>query len=358
MNNDDGFIPDDIGADDGFVPDDQGSFMDTVESSAKNIMATPGRVARNLTPENMAPFAPAAGAVMGSLGGPLGSAAGAGLGQIAKRMAGMAYGTEPLATGQFSPREAISPMIQTGLAGLPGTTQGQAAIRGIGRGLAKAGQTLSGVKQDILQQAARQGYSTYRAPTMEQAQSAFGKALGPEGEAALAQSADDPAVGQARSIATDVGNRMDAFSKGAGARPSAIEGLKARQATDRIISSTPVTDKLKRRALYGYRDKFDDLMSSQSGALKDASTLYRQAIVRDKILSPTRLTKSGEPSAFLGAGGRGIAGVASTLTGTSPMVWGAGATTVGQLGKMMVPEMRQAVIATYIDRITTKDSLR
>ncbi len=286
------------------------------------------------------------------LGAVLGGGPGAALGEAAREGIDVAGGNYKPTPGETFRNVATQGM----LAGIPETPGFKSAAQYVGKGLAKAGKTLSGVKEDILSQAAKQGYSTYGAPSLESAGKTFGEAVGPEGKAALEQSADDvfdPALGRARATAKDVGAKMDAFLKGSGEPPTAIEALQAKQATDRIISATPVTDKLARRALYDYRTKFDSLMSSQSGDLGDASKLYRKAIVKDTLMNPTRLTKSGEPSAFLplvlGAGDRGVLGIASTLTGTSPALWGLGATTAGQIAKTS-PVARRAVISAVVDR--------
>lgn len=66
-------------------------------------------------PEEVRKMAPIAGAMIGGPG--LGGAIGAGLGQISKRMGGIAYGTEPPSGTPL--QESISPMVQTATAGLP-----------------------------------------------------------------------------------------------------------------------------------------------------------------------------------------------------------------------------------------------
>lgn len=313
-------------------------------------------------PEKLPSQLPAMGAVAGELlAGPPGAAIGAGLGQIGKRIGDIGLGNTQPGDAMNPAKEAVTPMIQSAIAGIPGVsgflqpgkqTVAQSAIKG----LAKAGQTLSGAKKDVLEQAVKQGYSTYAAPSLPKAQEIFGQALGPEGQAALKQSATevfDPALGKARSIATEIGTKLEN-----GDPITAIEALKARQATDRVISATSITDKSARQALFDWRTKFDDIITNQNGPLAKASDLYRKAIVKDQLLSPTRLNKSGEPSAFLpmivghGMMGKGIESGLGVLTGTSPAVWGAGATSLGAI----TPEMRQAALASFIDRVTTKET--
>lgn len=230
-------------------------------------------------------------------------------------------------------------------------------LKKVGSGLAQMAETASGVKKDIYEQAAKQGYSTYLKPGMDTAKEKFAQALGPEGQAAIKETAEDAfdaALGKARSIGKQIGGRIER-----GEPVSAVEALQARQAADRVISATPVTDQKSLQSLYGWRGKFDKVMTDQSGELKDASNMYRQAIVKDKLLNLTRMTKSGKPSAFLpmviGAGSRGVAGALSLLSATSPAIWGLGATTAGQASKMMTPSLQRAVMTAFIDKVTTKE---
>lgn len=289
--------------------------------------------------------APAAITIAGLAGGAPVAGLTAGTLAIGKRMAGIASGQQPPSGTPW--QEAKGPMIDAATAsvlqepkvlnGIPGVPavkeMASNMISSAGRGLAKAGQTLSGVKADILNQAARQGLSTYTAPSLPKAQSIFAGALGPKGERAMRQTAKEafePALEKARAFATKIGTKIEN-----GEPVTALEALKARQATDRVISGTPITDKLSREALYGWRNQFDNELAGQSGKLADASRTYRKAIVKDTILNPTRLNKSGEPSAFLpmivghGMIGKGIEGGLGMLTATSPAMWGLGATAGG-----------------------------
>lgn len=305
---------------------------------------------------------PALGAGIGTALAPgLGTAAGAGLGQIGSRMIDIAKGSPVQSPG----KEAIGPMVQAFAGGIPEVSgvfnPGTSTIaQKVGGGLAKMGETMSGAKKDILQQGARQGMSTYGAPSLKKAQEVFGAVLGPEGREAVkttASQAFDPALSQARDFATKVGTQIE---NGASVNP--IDALKARQATDRVISSTPFWDKKAREALFDWRTKFDDVMTSQRGDLKEASNLYRKAIVKDMLLSPTRLTKHGAPSAFLpllmgaagpvmgmsqGHAGKGALGALGGLAATSPAVWGLGATALGSIN----PALAQSGIAALIQRM-------
>ena len=273
-------------------------------------------------------------------------------------MAGMAYGTEPPSGTPL--QEAVGPMIQSAVAGLPGTTEGQAAIKTVGKGLSKVGQAFSGARSDVLQQAAKQGYSTYGAPSLPQAQHAFAEALGPEGQAAMKQTASqsfDPMLSQARTIATEIGTRIEG-----GEAVSALDALKARQATDRVISSTPLWDAKARSALFDWRNTFDDILKTQSGPLSKASSQYRKAVVRNSLLKPLPVNKHGEYSRLApmlasmagGIGGLsghdargGVLGTAGYLVGTSPLVMGAVATTLGSFS----PTARTAILSELVDRL-------
>jgi hypothetical protein len=215
----------------------------------------------------------------------------------------------------------------------------------VGTGAAKFAEALTGAKANVLEQGARQGLSTYAAPSLPKAQEIFGQALGPEGQSAVRQGASeafDPSLGKARALATEIGTKLEQ-----GKPISAIEALQARQATDRVISATPITDKLSRNALYGWRNQFDNELSSQSGPLADASRTYRQAIVKDTLLNPLKITKQGQisqvapmvatlaASAGAGSGHRRGAGMGGLgyLAASSPALAGLAATTGGSVAQ-------------------------
>ena len=325
-------------------------------------------------PEEVRKQLPLVGAVGGEmLAGPAGASIGAGLGQIGKRVVGMAYGTEPLSISKIPSitdpstwlnKESVGPMVQSIVAGLSGTTEGQAVTKTFQTGYAKAAETVSGLKKDITQTAFRKGFGAYNAPSLPKAQAIFASAVGAEGQAAMKETATeafDPVLGKARQTAIEIGTKIEN-----GQPVSAIEALQARQATDRIISATSWKDKMARNSLYGWRNRFDNELSSQSGKLANASRTYRSAIVKDKLLTATRMNKSGEPSALLpmilGAagpiagfsGGHGVAGTEAAIGGlvaTSPAVWGLGAATMGAIS----PAFRQAILSEFIDRFVSPD---
>jgi len=294
---------------------------------------------------------PIAGTALGGmLGGPPGMAAGAGLGQIGSRMIDIKRGS-PVGT-PF--QESLGPMAQTAMGGLPEVLGFMKAgpttlAQKIGQQLGKTGEFFTGLKKGDLGNVSKEGFNIYKAPSLPKAQKIFGMALGPEGNAAMKQTASeafDSALGKARQTAVEIGTKIEN-----GEPVTAIEALKARQATDRVISATPETDKVARDALYKWRSTFDDQMTSQSGKLKAASTMYRRSLLKDRIMNPTRITKSGRPSAFLpmvlGAGGRGLGGAMAGLSGTSPMLWGAGSATLGSMN----PTMVQSAVAGAIQKM-------
>jgi hypothetical protein len=98
------------------------SLMDQVGSAAKNLLVSvPQKIGSTLIhPESMSGQLPLAGAVIGSAIAPgVGTAAGAGLGQIGSRMTDLAFGRAAPADAMNPGRESIAPMAQTAAAGLP-----------------------------------------------------------------------------------------------------------------------------------------------------------------------------------------------------------------------------------------------
>lgn len=316
---------------------------------------------------------PTRGAIIGgTVGGGLGAALGGGLGQIAKNMMGIGVG-DPNAPTTAS-GAAIPAMGQALAAGvlqepkvlnaIPGVPQINQAISNVGSkvggGIAKLIGAVTGLKPKDLEQTARQGISTYAAPNMEEAKNIFGKAAesaGAGGRPPLNQ-VIDPALQTARKIAIDVGEKLEK-----GTEISAGEALQARQAIDRIYNATSLLDRSTRGHLADLRTAFDDVMANKSGALKEASTIYRKAIVRDAILNPFKITKQGQISAVapmvatlaasagLGSGHKAESGLGALgyLAASSPMVSGLGATAGGSAARGLMqlgqePAIRQALL--------------
>lgn len=298
-------------------------------------------------------------------GGTLAGPAGAIAGEAARQFLGAAVAPETVpetalgrAASMLGAGVAQAPMV------FPGVPQAAKAIKAtgskVGNVLAKMGEALTGAKAQDLKQAAKQGVSTYAAPSMEKAQKIFGQALekeGISGKAPLRQIID-PQLTTARKVALKVGEKLEK-----GAELTAKEALNGRQALDRIYAATPIADRGTRRNILELRNSFDDILSNKSGALAEASKIYRKALVKSSILNPFRITKQGQYSAVapmvatlaassLGAGGdkeKGIGGGLGYLLASSPAVAGALATGGGSAfntAKALAsrPEVRQAIL--------------
>lgn len=259
---------------------------------------------------------------------------------------------------------------------IPGISQVTEAIGNVaskagskaGSVLAKVGEVLTGAKAKDLEQAAKQGLSTYAAPSMEEAQKVFGEAARDAGVPARPplKQVVDPQLSTARKVTLAIGDKLD---KGMEITPA--EALNARQAVDRIYNATSLLDRSTRAHLADLRTAFDDVIANKAGALKEASTLYRQAIVKSNILNPFRITKQGQYSAVapmvasLIAGGigsksgHGGAGAgAGYLAASSPFLAGLAATTGGSGAQAINaiaqnPAARQALLQV-LQRLTQK----
>lgn len=311
------------------------------------------------------------GAALPILGGMLAGPAGAALGETANVAAGTALGnpqtpSTPLGIGADVIGAGVmqEPKI---LKAIPGVSQvGEMASnmlsktgKSIGTGAAKFAEALTGTKAKDLEQGARQGIATYLDPSIEKAGKVFGKAMedaGIPGKPPLRQIID-PQLSTARKVALRVGDKLEkGLDIGAG------EALQARQAIDRIYNATSLVDRATRGQLAELRTAFDDVIAGKSGALKEASTLYRKAIVKSNLLNPFRITKQGQMSAVapmvatlaasagMGSGhkeGAGLGGL-GYLAASSPAVAGAIATGGGSLARTGFalaerPEVRQVL---------------
>ncbi len=96
---------------------------------------TPMGTINNALAEDPAQVLPIAGGVIGSAAGPLGTAAGAGVGQIARRMVDLGTGRSQPGDAMNPVSEAIAPMAQTAMAGLP-------EVGGVKSAIQKGAQTL------------------------------------------------------------------------------------------------------------------------------------------------------------------------------------------------------------------------
>lgn len=176
------------------VPAQDPSLMDAAKASVQNIASVPGRVAENLTPEKLSQQLPMLGGIAGSMA-PVpvaGTAIGAGLGQIGKRLADLAYGRTQPGDAMNPASEAIEPMKQAAISGLaqgpalgvinkiPGVkAAGDLASRTgtqIGRGLARVGEAASGVKAQDIRQLFKNPGQLFKTGSRDQAGKAIGRA--------------------------------------------------------------------------------------------------------------------------------------------------------------------------------------
>lgn len=100
------------------------------------------------TMENLPMIGAVGGGAVGSavpfVGTGLGASAGAGLGQIGKRMYDISQGAQGPSEPNFSPKEALMPMAQTAIAGFPEVGGVKAAVQKTAQGLAAKGVGLKG----------------------------------------------------------------------------------------------------------------------------------------------------------------------------------------------------------------------
>ena len=287
--------------------------------------------------------------IVGGLAGPVGAMAGEGVRQSANSR---------LNNETMSPKDAA---LSIGLQGAAAAPINIAKVLApLGKGAAKFAQAATGGKSQDFLQAARQGMSTYMAPSMKKAGQLFEGALSKAGiksEPTLSM-AVDPQLGVARKVATQAGLAIER-----GAALSAEKALRARQGVDRIIAATPEKDKVTLKALTNLRGKFSDALANASPEVKAASDVYRKAAVKRTVTSPVRLKKSGEMTAtipilasILGSGvgattdaRTGTGAALGAMAATSPALWGAGFTGAGSMVKLLqIPAVRQAIVSAFM----------
>lgn len=299
---------------------------------------------------------------------PGGAAAGAMMGEGIHQSMASAFAPETGAKtipGQLASIAATGVMQEPKILNeIPGVSKvGQMAgnmMSKIGKGAAKFGEALTGAKAKDLEQAAKQGLSTYGAPSMEKAQGIFGAAMEKAGISAKPpiEHIIDPQLQTARETAIHVGTMLDE-----GIPLTAQEALLGRQAVDRIYTATSVLDRSTRGHLADLRTMMDKELSEASGPLKEASTTYRKAIVKSNLLTPFKMTKQGQMSAVapmvatlaasagVGSGNKGKSGLGALgyLAASSPAIAGAIATSGGSGAQVINaiaqnPAARQALL--------------
>ncbi len=238
---------------------------------------------------------------------------------------------------------------------------------------AKGVEAITGLKVPDIAQTFKQGMRTYMAPSMEKAQDIFGSALKKEGIAARQplKQLIDPQLTGARKVAIEVGEKLEK-----GINLTAEDALRGRQALDRIIEATPLRDRATRGSLMELRSSFDDVLSNKSGALANASKIYRKAIVKNNILNPIKLTKSGQYSAVApmlasmagtAVGGsqhspvEGIGTTAGVMAASSPLLYGLATASGGDIVRGIAaiaknPAVQRMLIQELIRRRNSSQS--
>jgi hypothetical protein len=359
------------------------SLMDTVKGSVKQIFDAPASVAQSIVTDPIGTFKknqnllPAEGAIAGTAFAPgLGTAIGAGIGQIGRNMAQIAEGQPNVPTAPWDAAKAA--MIQSGVNALPETslvegapTLAEAAINAgkriggnVAKGLSKIGSVLSGAKPQDLMQAYDQGLSTYAAPSIQKAGQIFSDTAKAEGINTNLPTnvAYSPQLSEARQMATDIVTKMKS-----GTPLTAQEALQGRQAVDYVIGSTPPKAKGVIAQMMQDRSDLNDALASASEPMSNASSIYRQAKVKSNLMQPLRVNKSGNMGSFepilamLASAGTHSILPAAAAVGTSPLAIGGMASTVGSMGNlvsslMQNPITRQAFMGAIANHLTKEQS--
>jgi len=250
----------------------------------------------------------------GMVGGPIGAAAG----EFARQATGAAFAPDtvpetPLgrAASVMGAGVAENPAMLKAIPGVPKVLEmtGKLASKVKG-GLAKGAEVFSGGKAKDFEETARKGLAMYKAPSTQEAGAAMGKVIDKLPGKSLAptmaeriQTAVSPEASTANKYLVDLGKRIDA-----GELPTARQALKAKQSLDDIIDTVPIWQRKRRAELFDLKRSFDEVLSNQSGALKQTSNNYRAAVLKDNMTKFLPVNKHGEYSR--------LAGMLSTLGGS------------------------------------------
>lgn len=314
------------------------------------------------------------------LGGLLAGGPGASAGEALRIGVGNAIGSKSVPTSSLGifanvvgQGVMMNPKMVTAIPGVPKVAEAAGDVAKWGGNKAKKLiSATTGLKEGDIAQGFKQGYNTYLAPSMEKAKDTFRAALEKAGISGKLppKQVFDPQLENARKVATEAAEIVEK-----GGQLTAEEALNARQATDMLFERAKIYERSARAQIAQWRTRFDDILSGLSGDLKNASTGYRQAIVKDKLLEPFKLNKSGTNSAIIpmgsavlgGAAGmmpekyrnRGIGSALIPLAATSPLLHGAAVTTAGTVAKMATnPQVRQGItnlISALIQRRVARD---
>lgn len=309
-------------------PEQAQSFPNALKESFKQVAAPIRTAAEKLQPKNLTGLLPVAGGMAGTAVMPgAGTAAGAGLGSIAQKMANMVYGTSPqvepttsVAGIPLAPKEAINPMLNAALAGAPETQEGQAAAKyignkyeafkpGIKKALSQVGQMMTGksavkVRRLIEDPAAILPESLGGAKSVSDASSAYGKALENtsvqhEGEQFVTKGLEKKAFGpfkRGHQEAEDVAQTV--YDKWKNSEPiDAQEAFNAKRATDKLWP-TVVKERNAEdiRQMSEFKTAMDDILSKQAGPFAKASKDYARARLGADFTQILPRTKTGDIS--------------------------------------------------------------
>lgn len=339
----------------------------TVLSSAKNALSpikAPVDLFNALRNDPKNVFDKGGGVLMPLAGAAVGGPVGAAGGEFLRQLVGTGLGSSNVPNtpmGSFASvvgqGVAAKPSILKAIPGVSSATKAVSSMASsLGRGAAKAAQAASGGKFGDFIDASKKGYSAYFAPSVKKAGEGISEAMKREGinpELTL-EMALDPKLSVAEKTARTAGKALERGSK-----LGAEQSLKARQAIDRIIASTPEKDRTTLKALSSLRDKFNNSLAESSPGIKKASDIAREAYIKRTITSPFRLKKSGEMAAtiplmasVLGSGVGMLGGAESgakaglgAMALTSPLLYGGAATTAGQVAKLAAnPAVRQLIV--------------
>lgn len=304
------------------------SFPDAVKSSFQQLTAPLATAAEKLHPKNLTSLLPTAGAMAGTAVMPgAGTAAGAGMGSIAEKMANMVYGKSPLVEPTTSvmgipmaPKEAINPMVNAAFAGIPETQEGKAAGKyifnkyqsakpEIKKGLKAVGKMLTGkdaskVGRIIEDPTAILPESLGGAKSVQAASDAYGKALENtsvqhEGEQFVTKGLEKKAFGpfkrghqEAEDVAQTVWDKWKA-----GEPIDAQEAYNAKRATDKLWPAVVKERNAEDiKMMSEFKKAMDEVLSSQAGEFSQASKDYARARLKSDFTQVLPRTKTGDIS--------------------------------------------------------------
>lgn len=304
------------------------SLPDAAKAAFQQVTAPIAATAKALQPKNLTGLLPVGGAIAGTALAPgAGTAAGAGLGSIAQRMADMAYGKGPplqpttnVGGIPVSPKEAIWPMANAAMAGIPETQEGQkvgqavsdayqSAKPGVTKALRQVGQMFTGksaakVGRIINDPTAILPESLGGAKSVQDASNAYGKALENTvvehpGEQYVTRGLEKKDFGpfkkghqEAEEAAQTIYDKWKA-----GEPVTAQEAYNAKRATDKLwpaVVKERNAEDIKQMS--DFKSGMDDILSSQGGQFANVSKDYARARLKSDFTQILPRTKTGDIS--------------------------------------------------------------